>query len=274
MDIAVIIPCYNESLTIASVVQEFLKILPEAKIYVYDNNSTDDTFDVANKAGAIVRSCKQIGKGNVVNAMINDIDADYYIMVDGDNTYDISNVNEFLSIVKSKKIDLFTGVRSNITTHALGNKFFNKLFNILFRTNFSDIFSGYRIMSKRFAKSFIGFTHNFEVETELSLHAYLISANYAEGDVIYKDRIKGSTSKLSAIKDGIKILIFILKSFLEFRSLKLLLPITFLFLILQYNSFNSYITSIVLVIIIIVSYSSKTHITLLKQAYRLYNNNN
>lgn len=274
MQIAVIIPCYNESLTITAVVQEFFKILPEAKVYVYDNNSTDNTYDIAVKAGAIVRSCPQIGKGNVVNSMITDINADYYIMVDGDGTYDISNINEFLSIIKSKKIDLFTGVRSNIRTHALGNKFFNKLFNLLFGTNFSDIFSGYRIMSKRFAKSFIGFTHSFELETELSLHAYLTSANYAEGNIIYKDRIKGSTSKLSAIKDGIKILIFILKSFIEFMSLKLLFPITLILLGLQYNSPNSYISLIILIIVGIISYSTKTHITLLKQAYRLYNDNN
>lgn len=175
--IAVLIPCYNQEAAIYNVVQGLKQRLPTARVYVYDNNSTDDTVKEALRAGAIVCHEPRQGKGNVVRRMFADIEADIYLMIDGDETYDIDSAPKMIEVLVSEKLDMVIGTRveQTSTAHRVGHKFgnllFNKTFSILFKSNFKDIFSGYRVFSKRFVKSFPALSSGFDIETELSVHS-------------------------------------------------------------------------------------------------------
>lgn len=211
-DIAVLIPCYNEEHGIADVIKSFQSSIPEARIFVYDNNSTDKTIERAQEAGAIVRCENRQGKGNVVRRMFADIDADIYIMIDGDSSYDASVARKLVQRLTEDNLDMVVGVRKPKTEtahrpgHALGNKLFNKLLKQLFGGNFKDIFSGYRVFSRRFVKSFPAQSGGFDIETELSVFALQMRLPIAEVEADFFDRAPGSSSKLSAVSDGSRIL--------------------------------------------------------------------
>lgn len=223
--IAVLVPCMNEALTIAQVIADFQKSLPGASIYVYDNNSTDDTIEVATKAGAIVRKEKRAGKGNVVRRMFSEIEADIYIMIDGDDTYDAKNANRMVEELLSTGSDMVVGAREGALDdhqragHAMGNKIFNVIYTTLFGREFTDIFSGYRAFTRRFVKSFPALSAGFEIETELSVHASQLRLPVSEISFPYNDRPEGSESKLSTFKDGIKILKTIVVLLKEYKPL-------------------------------------------------------
>lgn len=212
LEIAVLLPCYNEGLSIGDVVHGFQNAFPTVKIYVYDNNSTDDTVSIAQKAGAITRNEPMQGKGNVVRRMFSDIDADIYILADGDGTYASKDAPELVSALVDEQLDMVIGKRKDIhvTTgrsgHGIGNIAFNYLFRGMFRRGFSDIFSGYRVFSRRFVKSFPALSTGFEIETELSVHALTLNLPCKEIEVSYGLRVEGSHSKLSTIGDGLRIL--------------------------------------------------------------------
>ena len=209
--VAVLLPCYNEEHAISAVVKGFKTALPEAVIYVYDNNSTDETCARAADAGAIVRTEQRQGKGNVIRRMFADIDADFYIMADGDGTYDAVDAPKLLAAAIEDRLDMVVGNRKNInvdagrTGHAFGNTIFNFLFRQMFADGFSDIFSGYRVFSRRFAKSFPALSSGFEIETELSVHALVLKQPFTEIEVSYGTRMEGSVSKLSTFGDGFRI---------------------------------------------------------------------
>jgi len=210
--IAVLIPCYNEALSIAEVIRSFEAVLPQAKIYVYDNRSTDDTRAVAKAAGAIVRSEPWPGKGNVVRRMFADIDADVYVMADGDGTYDPSVAPEMVNALLTDQLDMVVGTRRNVFTnahragHGFGNKLFNGIYRSLFGPLFTDIFSGYRVFSRRFVKSFPAISSGFEIETEMSVHASQVRMPVAEIQTDYGARQAGSVSKLRTFHDAFRIL--------------------------------------------------------------------
>lgn len=223
--IAVLVPCMNEALTIAQVIKDFKKSLPDATIYVYDNNSTDDTAKVAGKAGAIVREEKRPGKGNVVRRMFSEIDADIYVMIDGDDTYDAKNAQRIVDELISTGSDMVVGAREGALQkhqragHATGNKIFNIIYTTLFGREFTDIFSGYRAFTKRFVKSFPALSAGFEIETELSVHASQLRLPVSEISFPYSDRPEGSESKLSTFRDGIKIMKTIIVLLKEYKPL-------------------------------------------------------
>ncbi len=211
-EVAVLLPCYNEALTIADVVKGFKASLPGARIYVYDNNSSDLTALRARLAGAeVVRETRQ-GKGNVVRRMFSDIEADIYIMADGDGTYAPEDAPELIRTLLSERSDMVVGVRRGVTDdagragHAFGNKIFNTLFQSLFGNDFTDIFSGYRVFTRRFVKSFPAVSKGFEIETEMSVHASQLKLPVCEIELEYGRRPEGSHSKLSTFKDGYRIL--------------------------------------------------------------------
>lgn len=210
--IAVLLPCYNEGLSIASVVIGFRKVLPGARIYVYDNNSTDDTAQQAALAGATVVTCRRQGKGNVVRQMFADIEADIYVMADGDGTYDPASAPQMVEALLVERADMVVGIRKNIRAdagragHALGNNLFNRVYQALFGRDFTDIFSGYRVFTRRFAKSFPALSAGFEIETEMSVHASSLRLPVIEIETEYGKRVEGSASKLSTIRDGMRIL--------------------------------------------------------------------
>lgn len=210
--VAVLLPCYNEGKTIASVVGDFKRILPDATIFVYDNNSVDDTSAKAREAGAIVVRSPRQGKGNVVRQMFADIDADIYIMADGDGTYDADAAPRLISRLLEDGLDMVVGCRANVHNdagrngHAFGNRIFNHLYQFIFGNDFSDIFSGYRVFTRRFAKSFPASSPGFEIETEMSVHASILRLPVGEEQCEYGRRIEGSESKLSTFRDGIRIL--------------------------------------------------------------------
>jgi glycosyltransferase involved in cell wall biosynthesis len=210
--IAVLIPCYNEEHAIAKVVSGFQAALPDADIYVYDNNSSDKTCEIAIAAGAIVRSEPAQGKGNVIRRMFSDITADFYVLIDGDGTYAPADAPALLELAQSERLDMVAGKRQNIhqdagrSGHAFGNRLFNFLFRKMFRTGFDDIFTGYRVFSKRFVKSFPALSTGFETETELCVHALTLRQPFAEVEVSYGLRQAGSDSKLSTFRDGFRIL--------------------------------------------------------------------
>ncbi|MEM6414433.1 MAG: glycosyltransferase [Pseudomonadota bacterium] len=210
--IAVVIPCYNEAEAIASVVASFKDALPDAMIYVYDNASTDETAAIAKKAGAIVRSEPHRGKGNAVRRAFADVDADIYVMADGDGTYDAAAAPRMIDLLKSGPLDLVVGVRAHRDHtayrpgHVIGNKAFSFLFRWLFTSDFSDILSGYRVMSRRFVKSFPLGASGFEIELEMSAHAALLRLPTAEVETKYAARGDGSESKLRTYSDGARIL--------------------------------------------------------------------
>ena len=208
-NLAVLIPCLNEEESIFQVVTSFQISLPQAQIFVYDNGSSDSTYERALEAGASVRMHPQIGKGNVLRRMFAEIDADYYIIIDGDNTYDPADAPSLLKKLQEENLDMVVGRRKSeigSPRHATGNKLFNWLYRKLFGNGFSDIFSGYRILSRRFVKSFPAASAGFEVETEISVHASQLRLPSAEVDVSYKERSLGSYSKLRTIPDGYKVL--------------------------------------------------------------------
>ena len=211
-NIAVLLPCYNEEAAIAATVAGFKAALPGAEIYVYDNNSKDRTREIAAEAGAIVRTEKQQGKGHVVRRMFADVDADVYVMADGDLTYDPAAAPAMVDMLIAEQLDMVVGTRRHERKdayrggHVLGNKVFTGLLSGLFGRSFSDIFSGYRVFSRRFVKSFPVLSAGFEIETEMSVHALELRMPVGEVETVYAARPEGSQSKLSTYGDGWKIL--------------------------------------------------------------------
>jgi glycosyltransferase involved in cell wall biosynthesis len=210
--IAVVIPCYNEEAAIAQTVAGFRAALPDAAIYVYDNNSTDRTREVAAAAGAVVRTERMQGKGHVVRRIFADVEADIYVMADGDATYDAAAAPDLVRKLLDEQLDMVVGARRSEVDaayrrgHALGNRLFTGLLASLFGRSFSDIFSGYRVFSRRFAKSFPALSRGFETETEISVHALELAMPVGEVVTAYGARPEGSTSKLSTYGDGWRIL--------------------------------------------------------------------
>lgn len=209
--IAVLLPCYNEGKAISQVVGQLKTTLPSAIIYVYDNNSTDDTSQQAHLAGAIVRKEPKQGKGQVVRRMFSDIDADIYLMMDGDGTYDVASAPKLIQALIDEQLDMVIGTRAQNEQafrkgHQFGNKIFNMTLKTLFQSNFTDIFSGYRVFSKRFVKSFPALTTGFDTETELSVHALEINCPCQEIETPFFERALGTASKLNTFKDGFRIL--------------------------------------------------------------------
>lgn len=210
--IAVLLPCYNEEAAIGATVAGFKTALPTAEIYVYDNNSNDRTIEAAKAAGAIVRSEKQQGKGHVVRRMFADIDADVYVMADGDLTYDPAAAPAMVDMLLQEQLDMVVGTRRHEHKeayrggHVIGNRVFTGILSGLFGRSFSDIFSGYRVFSRRFVKSFPVLSAGFEIETEMSVHALELRMPVGEVETTYAARLEGSHSKLSTYGDGWKIL--------------------------------------------------------------------
>lgn len=225
--IAVLIPCYNESKTIEKVVTDFKRVLPEAVIYVYDNNSKDGTDEIARKAGAVVRYERQQGKGNVIRRMFAEIDAECYVMVDGDDTYPAECAREMVDTLMNDKADMIVGDRLSSTYfeenkrpfHNFGNSIVRWSINTLFKNDIKDIMTGYRAFSYRFVKTFPVLSKGFEIETEMSIHA--IDKNmFVENVVIdYRDRPEGSESKLNTYSDGFKVLMTIGRLFRTYRPM-------------------------------------------------------
>jgi glycosyltransferase involved in cell wall biosynthesis len=210
--VAVVLPCYNEEAAIAETVAGFRAALPGATVYVYDNNSRDRTVEIARGAGAIVRTEIQQGKGNVVRRMFADVDADIYVMADGDLTYDPKAAPAMVAMLLDQQLDMVVGTRQHEQTdayrggHVMGNKLFTGLLAGLFGRSFSDIFSGYRVFSRRFVKSFPVLSAGFEIETEMSVHALELRMPVGEVTTAYGARPEGSESKLSTYSDGWRIL--------------------------------------------------------------------
>ena len=237
--IAVLIPCYNESKTIAKVVSDYKKVLPEADIYVYDNNSSDGTDGIAKKAGAIVRYEYKQGKGNVIRSMFRDIDADCYLMIDGDDTYPAENAREMCDLILEGKADMVNGDRLSSTYftenkrpfHNFGNKIVRWLINKLFKNNIKDIMTGYRAFSYQFVKGFPVLSKGFEIETEMTIHAVDKNFRVVEIPVTYRDRPEGSVSKLNTYSDGAKVLKMILTLFKEYRPMLFFGLLSTLFLV-------------------------------------------
>lgn len=226
--VAVLIPCYNESLTIRKVIQDFKAVLPpDSVIYVYDNNSTDDTADIAESTGAVVRHEYQQGKGNVIRRMFREIDAECYIMVDGNDTYPAEYAPEMIGKVLNQKVDMVVGDRLSSTYfeenkrpfHNMGNSLVRKSINVLFKSDIKDIMTGYRAFSYQFVKSFPVLSKGFEIETEMSIHAVDKNMQMANVIIDYRDRPEGSESKLNTVSDGVKVLKTIGKLFRNYKPL-------------------------------------------------------
>lgn len=226
--IAVMIPCYNEAKTVKKVVEDFRRVLPEATIYVYDNNSTDDTVDLARKAGAVVRHEYKQGKGNVMRRMFREIEAEAYVLVDGDDTYPAEAVAEMVSRVLEHQADMVVGDRLSSTYftqnkrpfHNFGNSIVRFAINFLFKSQIKDIMTGYRAFSRGFIKTYPVLSRGFEIETEMSIHA--IERNMQVENVIidYRDRPNGSESKLNTYSDGMKVLRTIIRLFRDYHPFK------------------------------------------------------
>lgn len=224
--IAILIPCYNESITIEKVVRDYKGALPEAD--VYDNNSTDGTDEIARKAGTIVRYERRQGKGNVIRAMFREIDADCYLMIDGDDTYPADNAREMVDYVLNDNVDMVIGDRLSSTYftenkrpfHNVGNKMVRGLINSLFHSNVQDIMTGYRAFSKLFVKTFPVLSKGFEIETEMTIHALDKNFYLNEVPVSYRDRPEGSESKLNTLGDGFKVLRTIATLFREYKPFR------------------------------------------------------
>jgi glycosyltransferase involved in cell wall biosynthesis len=210
--VAVLLPCFNEEAAIADTVAGFRKALPGAVVYVYDNNSSDRTCAIAAQAGAVVRAERQQGKGHVVRRMFADVDADVYVMADGDLTYDPKAAPGMVAMLIGDQLDMVVGTRKHEAKeayrggHVLGNRIFTGLLAGLFGRSFSDIFSGYRVFSRRFVKSFPVLSSGFEIETEISVHALELRMPVGELETVYASRPEGSHSKLSTFSDGWRIL--------------------------------------------------------------------
>lgn len=243
MHIAVLIPCYNEGLTINKVVNDFRKILPQATIYVYNNNSTDNTEQEAVNAGAIVRKETEQGKGIVVLRMFRDIDADYYLMVDGDDTYPAESALEMIDTIIKEDADMVIGDRLSNKTylnenkrpfHNFGNLLVKKLINRFFNSKLSDIFSGYRLFSRRFVKNYSSMISGFELETDLSVYCLNYGFKIREVQVQYRDRPAGSVSKLNTIKDGYKVVRLFFNLYRLYKPLSFFSFISFILLIIGF----------------------------------------
>ena len=223
--IAILIPCYNEEKTIKKVVEDYKRELPEADIYVYDNNSTDKTSQIATEAGAIVRYEYKQGKGNVIRAMFREIDADAYLMIDGDDTYPAENAKEMCDLILEGKADMVVGDRLSSTYftenkrpfHNFGNKMVRYMINKIFNNNIKDIMTGYRAFSYDFVKGFPVLSKGFEIETEMTIHAVDKNFKIVEIPVTYRDRPEGSESKLNTYKDGLKVIKTIITLFKEYK---------------------------------------------------------
>lgn len=225
MRIAVVVPCYNEEVAIADTVRGMLEVLPEATVYVYDNNSSDQTGARAAEAGAVVYVERLQGKGNVVRRMFSDVDADVYVMTDGDATYDAKPVRGMIELLIEENLDMVVGRRVHTEDlayragHVLGNKLLTGFLAQLFGQRFTDILSGYRVFSRRFVKSFPSLSAGFEIETELTVHALTLAMPIAERECKYFARPEGSTSKLKTYRDGTRILLVMLGLFKNERPL-------------------------------------------------------
>jgi glycosyltransferase involved in cell wall biosynthesis len=223
--IAVLLPCRNEALTIAQVVSDFRTVLPEAEIYVYDNRSTDDTAEQASSAGAIVRYEREPGKGNVIRRMFADVDADIYILADGDNTYEVGAAQRLIERLVNNQLDMVVGTRRTASGestayrrgHRSGNVMLTSLVQFLFGARLVDMLSGYRIFSRRFVKSFPALSNGFEIETEFTVHALELKMPFVEEPTWYGSRPPGSSSKLKTLTDGWRILGTALLLFKEVR---------------------------------------------------------
>lgn len=227
MKTAVLIPCFNEAQTIGKVVKDFKKSLPKATIYVYDNNSVDDTAKIAKEAGATVIHEYQQGKGNVVRRMFQEIEADCYILVDGDDTYPAEAAKKMEKVILNKKIDMVVGDRLSSTYfqenkrpfHNIGNSIVRFSINAIFKSNIKDIMTGYRAFSRRFVKTFPVLSKGFEIETEMTIHAVSMNMSIENVIIEYRDRPEGSESKLNTYSDGLKVLRTILRLFRNYRPL-------------------------------------------------------
>jgi glycosyltransferase involved in cell wall biosynthesis len=233
--IVVVLPCLNEAVAIADVVKSFKKSLPEADIFVFDNNSTDDTAVVAKAAGAYVHRVAAAGKGNVLRQAFALLDADIYVIADGDGTYDASVAGMLVGELVRGGLDMVVGARRNDDPkayrrgHTFGNKMFNRLFRFLFAREVKDLFSGYRVLSRSFVKSFPALTAGFETEAEMSLHAIQLKLPFVEVETVYVARQEGSHSKLNSIGDGLRILSFMLHILKQTRPMSLFSAIAGLF---------------------------------------------
>lgn len=227
-EIAVLIPCYNESKSVAKVVRDIKEVLPEAVVYVYDNNSTDGTDEIARQAGAVVRYERQQGKGNVIRSMFRDIDAKCYIMLDGDDTYPAEYAREMCRKVIEEGADMVVGDRLSSTYftenkrpfHNFGNTIVRGFINHLFHSDIKDIMTGYRAMSYQFVKTFPVLSKNFEIETEMTIHAIDKNMQVANVIVDYRDRQEGSESKLNTYTDGFKVIKTIFRMYKDYRPLQ------------------------------------------------------
>src|SRR5882757_1634171 len=237
--IAVLVPCFNEEAAIATVVADFREALPSAEIFVYDNNSTDRTIAVAREAGAQVRSERRQGKGRVVRRMFADIDADIYVLVDGDATYDAASAPRMIDRLVSDHLDMVVGFRVDQSAaayrpgHRTGNRMLTSFMSAVFGRAFKDILSGYRVFSRRFVKSFPVLSDGFEIETELSVHALELALPVAEVETPYYARPEGSFSKLNTWRDGLRILGTILKLYRSEKPLRFFTAIGFLLMLVS-----------------------------------------
>lgn len=239
--IAVLIPCYNEAKTIAKVIQDYQVALPEADIYVYDNNSSDGTDEIARGAGAIVRYEYRQGKGNVIRSMFRQIDADCYLMIDGDDTYPAESARQMCELVLDGRADMVIGDRLSSTYftenkrlfHNFGNKIVRLFINKLFHNDVKDIMTGYRAFSYEFVKSFPVLSKGFEIETEMTIHAVDKNFQLLEVPVSYRDRPEGSVSKLNTYSDGMKVLKTIATLFKEYKPMRFFGFISILFLLVS-----------------------------------------
>ena len=238
--IAVLIPCYNESKTIKKVVEDYKRILPEATIYVYDNNSSDGTDEIARKAGAVVRYEYQQGKGNVIRRMFREIDAECYIMTDGDDTYPVEPTPDMAKMVLEQGVDMVVGDRLSSTYftenkrpfHNFGNSLVRKSINSLFKSDVKDIMTGLRAFSYGFVKTFPVISKGFEIETEMTIHA--IDKNMFIKNVVvdYRDRVEGSVSKLNTFSDGFKVIKTIIRLFKDYKPLRFFTTIALVLFVL------------------------------------------
>jgi glycosyltransferase involved in cell wall biosynthesis len=212
LEIAILVPCHNEAITIGNVVRDFREQLPSATVYVYDNNSTDDTAGIAKQAGAVVRSEIQQGKGHVVRRMFSDVEASVFVLVDGDDTYHAASVRTLIETLLDERVDTVNARRVTEIEkayrfgHQFGNRLLTRIVNWLFGERCADILSGYRVFSRRFVKSFPALSTGFEIETELTVHGLSLNIPMAEIDTPYKERPEDSASKLNTWRDGLRIL--------------------------------------------------------------------
>lgn len=239
--IAILIPCYNEALTIKKVINDFQKELPEADIYVYDNNSTDDTYEIALKEGVIVRKEPRQGKGNVIRQMFFDIEADYYLMVDGDDTYPAEHAHEMINSLREGRADMVIGDRLSNGTyfdenkrafHDFGNNLVKNSINRLYKADIKDVMTGYRGFNRIFVKSFPVMSSGFQIETEFTIHALDKRFKLVEIPIDYRDRPEGSESKLDTFSDGTKVLLTIMKMCKDYKPMLFFTSLSIIFFLL------------------------------------------